>query len=78
MKINDTRKRVKDSFGELACGTVFVTHLSEGSDVYYMKTILVSDKDDLTCNAVCLDDGDMLYFTDNTPVIVPDCELTIK
>lgn len=78
MKINNTRKRANDSFGELTCGTVFTTLFSENADVFYMKTMLVSDKDDCTCNAVCLEDGDMLYFTDNTPVIVPDCELTIK
>lgn len=73
MKINDTRKTYAVEFSTLKCGTVFIVGaVSE----YYMKTEEV--KDDDTLNAVCLNDGEMVYCHNSDLVIVIDCELTVK
>lgn len=74
MKIKDIRKRVEDPFGALACGTVFTTRTD---CEYFMKIEYITDGDD-ACNTVSLDNGELLFFGYDSPVIVLDCELTIK
>lgn len=74
MKINDTRKEIGYRFGEIEQGCVF-----QFADMFYMKTELTKDHvNNLPCNAVLLENGEMVHFDSITDVTPLNCELTIK
>lgn len=74
MKISDTRKNISYRFGEIEQGCVF-----QFVGMFYMKTERAKDAVNLApCNAVLLENGEMVHFDSDTDVTPLNCELTIK
>lgn len=71
MKITDTKQNQK-RICDFAKGSVF----QKGCN-FFMKTETINTNG-FSCNAVRLDNGNLIMFPFDTVVTVVDCELTIK
>ena len=78
MIIVDKKENTTTLFKNVEEGEVF--KMNDDSSTYaYMKIISISDEFDKKYNAVCLNDGDLLSFNDETKVFTyPYSELIIK
>lgn len=66
MKINDNRKRVKQSFNSIySVGEIF-----DYADEIYMIIKQIEDDFGQCYNTVCLNDGELVYFNDDDQVQV--------
>lgn len=66
-----------ETFGKLCCGDTFIL-AEEVSDPIVGAYIKIPSVDDGAFNAICLNDGSLEYFDNETEIVVVKATLTLE